>query len=83
MNNKKTTAPVVMTMSEFLPEPIVDVVGGVTYKGYAPMNTGETEEGWRITRTTTSGTVTKVEYAQGTMEFISAWSKRTEYNYSR
>ena len=47
------------------------------------MGTSEDAEGWRIMKETKDGTVTKREYAQGTMDFISAWSKRTTYNYSR
>lgn len=80
----KTSAPVVQTMSEYLPEPIVDNnADGAIYKGYAPLGTDEDTEGWKITKTTTVGSVTRTQYAKGTMEFISAWSKRTEYNYSR
>lgn len=84
MNSKKTDAPVVRTFSEYLPEPYIDEVSdSVKYYGWAPMGTSEDEDGWRIMRETKEGTVTKREYAQGTMDFVSVWSKRTSYVYSR
>jgi hypothetical protein len=84
MNSKKTDAPVVRTFSEYLPEPYIDEVSdSVKYYGWAPMGTSEDEDGWRIMRETKDGTVTKREYAQGTMDFVSSWSKRTSYVYSR
>lgn len=84
MNSKKTDAPVVRTFSEYLPEPYIDEVSdSVKYYGWAPMGTSEDEDGWRIMRETKDGTVTKREYSQGTMDFVSAWSKRTSYVYSR
>lgn len=84
MNSKKTDAPVVRTFSEYLPEPYIDEVSdSVKYCGWAPMGTSEDEDGWRIMRETKEGTVTKREYAQGTMDFVSAWGKRTSYVYSR
>ena len=84
MNSKKTDAPVVRTFSEYLPEPYIDEVSdSVKYYGWAPMGTSEDEDGWRIMRETKDGTVTKREYAQGTMDFVSTWSKRTSYVYSR
>ena len=84
MNSKKTDAPVVRTFSEYLPEPYIDEVSdSVKYYGWAPMGTSEDEDGWRIMRETKEGTVTKREYAQGTMDFVSAWGKRTSYVYSR
>lgn len=84
MNSKKTDAPVVRTFSEYLPEPYIDEASdSVKYYGWAPMGTSEDEDGWRIMRETKDGTVTKREYAQVTMDFVSAWSKRTSYVYSR
>lgn len=84
MNFKKTDAPVVRTFNEYMPEPYIDEASDSTrYYGWAPMGTPENAEGWRIMKETKSGTVTKREYAQGTMDFVSAWSKRTSYKYSR
>lgn len=84
MKVDKINAPIVRTFNEYLPEPYVDEVSDdVKYYGWAPIGTSEDEEGWRIMRETKEGTVIKREYAQGTMDFISSWSKRTEYVYSR
>lgn len=81
--NNLPSAPVVQLLSDLIPEPIVDIVSGVTYKGFAPLGTAENEAGWLITRTKTTGTVTKVEYAQGVMDYSSKWSDRATYDYSR
>lgn len=84
MNEVKTNAPIVRTFSEYLPEPFVDEVSAdVKYYGWAPMGTPEDAEGWRIMKEEKDGTVIKRTYAQGTMDFTSAWSERTTYNYSR
>ena len=84
MKITKTTAPVVRTFSEYLPEPFIDEVSETEkYIGYAPMGTDEDEEGWRIVKVVKEENVTKHLYAQGTMDFISAWNKRTEYSYTR
>lgn len=80
----KKDAPIVRTFSEYLPEPFIDEVSAdEKYYGWAPMGTSEDTEGWRIMKETKDGTVIKREYAQGTMDFASAWSERTSYNYSR
>lgn len=84
MNNVKTDAPIVRTFNEYLPAPFVDEASdSVKYYGWAPMGVSEDDEGWRIMRETKDGTVTKREYAQGTMDFVSSWNKRTSYLYSR
>ena len=83
MKEVKKGAPIVRTFHEYLPEPFMDEAGDVTYYGWAPMGTDEDENGWRIMRESKEGTVTKREYAQGTMDFTSAWSERANYTYSR
>lgn len=84
MEVNKKDAPIVRTFSEYLPEPFVDEVSATEkYYGWSPMGTSEDAEGWRIMKETKDGNVTKREYAQGTMDFISAWSERATYNYSR
>lgn len=84
MDVSKTTAPVIRTMSEYLPAPYVDNVSeSVKYYGWAPLGVDEDKNGWRIMRETVSGTVTKREYANGSMDFAFAWSKRADYTYSR
>lgn len=80
----KINAPIVRTFNEYLPEPFIDMVSDdVKYYGWAPMGVSENESKWRIMRETKTGTVIKREYAQGTMDFVSAWSQRTSYMYSR
>lgn len=84
MKEVKTNAPIVRTFGEYLPEPFVDAsTEDTTYYGWAPMGTSEDENGWRIMRKKTESGVTKCEYAQGTMDFVSAWSERENYTYSR
>lgn len=83
MEANKVTAPVVRTMSEYLPEPFVDETTDAIYYGWAPLGVGETDNGWRIMKETKNGTVTKREYANGSMDFAFAWSERANYDYSR
>ena len=84
MNGQKFDAPAVRNFGvNLIPDPIIDEQDDCTYYGYAPMNTGESEERWLIKRVKKTGTVTKTEYAQGILDFVSAWSQRTSYNYAR
>lgn len=83
MKENKKTAPVVQTLNEYLPQPFVDEAGDVTYYGWAPLGTAEDDKGWRIMREKKDGTVTKREYANGSMDFAFAWSERANYNYTR
>lgn len=85
MKEAKTTAPIVRTFNEYLPAPFIDGMPDAdgTYYGWAPMGTNEDEEGWRIAKIVVENSVTKTLYAQGTMDFISAWSERANYSYSR
>lgn len=87
MKDSKINAPVVQTLSEYMPAPLVDETtesgDDVKYYGYAPLGTEESEEGWRIAKVVTEGTVTKTLYAQGSMDYRFAWSERANYTYSR
>lgn len=85
MQSKKTnSAPIVQTLSEYMPKPIVDAsTEGVVYRGYAPINTGRNFPGWRIERETTTDGITITEYPQGSMEFAFSWDDRKTYEYSR
>lgn len=83
MKIEKTSAPIVQTFEEYLPAPFIDAAAEGTYYGYAPMGTSEDEDNWRIMKEIVVGTVTKRLYAQGTMDFVSIWSQRSTYNYSR
>ena len=75
--------PINRTLLEAIPEPIIDVVGGVTYKGFAPLGTRQDEAGWKITRTTVSSGLTITEYADGNMEYDNVWEDRTSLRYKR
>lgn len=85
MKSKVETAPVVKMFGvNELPEPFIDEsTASDTYYGWAPIGTDESEEGWRIMKKTKTGNVTKCLYANGSMNFEFAWSKRTSYSYSR
>jgi|GEM_PF-2277390 len=77
------TETAVVTRSERQPAPLVDAAAGATYKGYAPLGTPEDAPGWLITKTSTTGTVTRVEYAFGSQAFNQRWSQRTLLAYAR
>ncbi len=84
MNGKKIDAPAVRNFGvNLMPDPLIDEQQSATYYGYAPLGTGESEKGWLIKKVTKSGTVTKTEYANGVLDFVSAWSERTSLPYSR
>jgi hypothetical protein len=76
--------PIVKTLFEHLPKPFVDVAdANNTYYGYAPLGAGEDEEKWRLELHQTTGNVTKVLYAEGSMDFRFSWTDRASYAYSR
>lgn len=76
--------PVHQNLFEYLPEPLIDNVGGgVTYVGYAPLGVAENAPGWRILRRRTVGTVLVTEYANGSMQFNARWDQRASLTYSR
>lgn len=84
MTNYDVKAPVVQTLGvDALPAPFVDEQDDATYYGWAPMGVNEDEEKWRIMRVKKTSTVTKSEYANGSMNFCFAWSNRLSYTYSR
>lgn len=84
MKGQKIDAPVIKQLGvNLLPDPIIDEQTDETYYGYAPLGTGESEEGWLIKRVKKTGTVTKTEYANGSMAFDCAWSERANYSYRR
>ena len=84
MNGKKLDAPAVRNFGvDLMPDPLIDEQDDATYYGYAPLGTGEDEKGWLIKKVTKDGTVTKTEYADGVLDFVSAWSDRENLVYSR
>lgn len=78
--------PIVRTLTEAQPVPIVDVASGtVTYRGYAQLGTPTSAPKWKITRTTVTGGVTLTEYADGNMLYDNIWNNRASgtVKYSR
>lgn len=76
--------PVVTTLYEVLPAPFVDDNGaGTKYVGYAPIGVSAAQEGWRLIKYTTVGTVTVAEYPKSSMDFKFVWDDRAGYTYSR
>ncbi len=82
-NSFEEAYPIVRNLTEALPAPIVTVVGGVTYKGYAPLGTRQDNPEWKITRATVAGGTTTTEYADGNMEYDNVWADRLTLNYRR
>jgi hypothetical protein len=85
MKNKQTdNFPTNKTLTETLPPPIIDSVGGgVTYYGNAQLGTKENEAGWKIMRVTVAGTITKSEFPDSNMNYDFKWSDRASLTYSR
>ena len=84
MLHNKIEVPVVQTLDDYYPKPIVDKsVENVIYRGYAPIGTNESFLGWRIEKETTTNGITKVEYAEGSMDYKFSWTLRANYSYSR
>jgi hypothetical protein len=76
--------PVRQTLLEYLPKPFIDNVSGtLQYYGYAPLGVAEDEAGWRIEKHEVVGTVTKVTYPRGSMDFKFKWSDRASLTYTR
>jgi hypothetical protein len=80
----KDQYPIIRTMTESQPEPIVDVASGtVTYRGYADLGTGTDEAKWKIVKVLIAGTVTTTQYADGNMLYDNIWDNRATLSYSR
>lgn len=54
----------------------------VTYFGFAPVGSSESSSVWKIKRLTVSGSVTKLEYADGDTSYNNNWSNRASLSYS-
>lgn len=59
-----------------------DASATVTYFGYAQIGSLDDAPVWRIMRLTISGTVTKIEFANGDTGYASVWDDRLGYTYS-
>lgn len=76
--------PVVKTLTETNPEPIIDSVGGgVTYYGYAPLGTKITDPSWKIKKVVVVVGLTTTLYADGDMKYDNVWNDRTSLSYAR
>lgn len=61
---------------------IVDVASGtVTYRGFAPIGTSNAASAWRISRSTTSGSATTLEWAGTAAAFVNVWNNRASLQY--
>lgn len=54
----------------------------VTYFGFAPVGSAEGSSVWKIKRLTVSGSITKLEYADGDTSYNNNWSNRASLSYS-
>lgn len=56
--------------------------GGITYIGFAPIATAESDASWQIFKITESGASTNILYADGNSAFDNVWDDRTGLSYS-
>ncbi len=75
--------PIHKTLTEHQPEPIIHIVGTLTYKGYAPLGTPVGYAGWKILRITTTASDIITEYADGDMNYDNVWSNHETLKFSR
>ncbi len=62
---------------------LVDSVStSVTYVGVAKLGSDEATAVWQIRKLTTTGTVTKIQYANGSRRFNQIWNDRASLTYS-
>ncbi len=54
----------------------------VTYFGFAPVGSSESSSVWKIKRLSVSGSITKLEYADGNINYDNNWSNRASLTYS-
>lgn len=54
----------------------------VTYFGFAAVGSSEASSVWKIKRLSVSGSVTKLEYADGNINYDNNWSNRASLSYS-
>jgi hypothetical protein len=58
-----------------------DASATTTYVGYAALGMLESEAFWKIKRLTTSGTVLKIEWADGDEYYDNIWANRASLTY--
>lgn len=54
----------------------------VSYFGFALVGSSESSSVWKIKRLTVSSNITKVEYADGNINYDNNWSNRASLSYS-
>ena len=61
---------------------IDEVSSSVSYFGFAPAGSAEGSALWKIKKLTVSGTVTKVQFADGNALYDNVWNNRASLSYS-
>lgn len=56
--------------------------GSVIYQGYANLEASTNQGVWRIKRTTISGSLISIEWANGNTKRINVWDNRASLSYS-
>jgi hypothetical protein len=59
-----------------------EVSKNLSYIGYALIGTADSSATWKIKRIQTIGSITSVQYANGTANFDKIWNNRSTYTYS-
>lgn len=54
----------------------------VTYFGFAAVGSSESSAVWKIKRLSVSGSITKLEYADGNINYDNQWSNRASLTYT-
>ena len=69
--------PTFTLWTDNLPAPLIEVVGGTTYYGYADWGTEEDEPAWMLIKAVVAGGITTTTYAGGKKGlFDYKWSDR-------
>jgi hypothetical protein len=61
---------------------IDDASSSVSYFGYASVGASESSSVWKIKKLTTSGSSTKVEFADGNTNYDNSWESRASLTYN-
>lgn len=61
---------------------IDEASASVSYFGFAVVGSSESSSVWKIKRLSVSGSITKLEYADGNISYDNQWSNRASLTYS-
>lgn len=61
---------------------IDEASSSVSYFGFAQIGASESSSVWKIKRLTISGSITKIEYADGNINYDNNWSNRASLTYN-